>query len=522
MERVVERNEFLEKLATFEVEPTATSLVWPLALGAAWLFDFLFWGKVPGISFPIFVSVLLICGYAVARSTATTIATSAKWLLLPLAVFSLGPAIRAEPFTMALDCLVTLVLLGLLADTLARGSWIRYRFTDYIVAFVHLALAGVARGGFDIAAKLAKRAERAKPAGHYRPVLRGILLSLPVLLIFGLLLASADLVFSRFLTDPLPSLDAATVAEYAFRVFYVMVLAYALTGLLLHAVRPSRPAEAGEPPAPSTEGRGLGTVEGSIVLGSLNVLFALFVIVQFRYFFAGSSAIGELGMTYSEYARRGFGELVVVALLTLVLLMGLGLFVKKDSRRRRNIFLSLSSGTVVLTGIILVSAFQRLLLYEDAYGFTRLRTYSHVFMVWLGLTLLAVLVLQWKNSLRWMAFVLLLAGLGYAASLNVIGVDALIARSNIDRAIKGAEFDVFYLNDLSSDAVPVLLAKVDDLSGENMQLLSDVLFCKAVEVRNESRPWQSIHLSRDRARAALLLYHDRVSRTSRLPTCGQY
>ncbi|MGH2812384.1 MAG: DUF4153 domain-containing protein [Actinomycetota bacterium] len=520
MERAVERSGFFEQLAAFEAKPTTTDIVWPVALVAAWSFDFLFWDKAPGISFPIFVLIILGCGYVVARSTSARISSSAKWLLLPVALFSLGSTLRAEPLTMVLDYLVTLALLGLAADTFAGGRWLRYRLPDYIVAFLHVGVAGIVRGGIDIRERRAKRTERAKRVSRYAPVVRGILLSLPLLVAFGLLLASADLVFSRFLTRPFPSLDSGAIGEYAFRVMYILVLAYGLTGLFLHAVRPSESAQS-PPMARAEGGRGIEMVEGSIVLGSVNGLFALFVGFQFRYFFAGSGAISDLDMTYAEYARRGFGELVFVALLTLILLVVLSLVVRRVSHRQHKVFSLLSSGTVVLTGIILVSAFQRLLLYEDAYGFTRLRTYSHVFMVWLGLTLIAVLVLQWKNSLRSVTLVLVLAGLGYAASLNVIGVDAFIARSNIDRAVRGAELDVFYLNQLSSDAVPTLLARVDDLSPKDRRLLSNVLVCKALAERNLQRPWQSTHLSNERSRAALLTFYERLAESRRAaPTCG--
>jgi hypothetical protein len=240
----------------------------------------------------------------------------------------------------------------------------------------------------------------------------------------------------------------------------------------------------------------------------LNALFALFVGIQFRYFFGGSRAIQDIGLTYSQYAVRGFSELVVVAFLTLGLLVGLGLIVNREDRRHHYIFSSLSSGLVVLTGIILLSAFQRLLLYEGAYGFTRLRTYSHVLMVWVALTLIAVLALQWKDMLRWVALVIVVAAFGFTASLNVLGVDRFIATANIDRAIGGAEFDIAYLSNLSSDAIPTMASRVDDLSGENRRILSRALVCKALESASQRRPWQSLNFSHERAQRILDDYYD--------------
>jgi hypothetical protein len=66
----------------------------------------------------------------------------------------------------------------------------------------------------------------------------------------------------------------------------------------------------------------LGFTEAAIVLGSVAVLFAAFVYIQFQYFFGGQANIHIDGYTYSEYARRGFGELITVAVFSLLLILG--------------------------------------------------------------------------------------------------------------------------------------------------------------------------------------------------------
>lgn len=492
--KVATGGRFFEQLSAFEIKSTGVA-IWPYALVIAWLFDYLFWGRAPGVSFPTFVIIVLAFGYWISRSARVAVATSAKWLLVPIILFAMASAVRAEPLTMILDYLVVVGLLGVLADSLSSGGWPRYRLTNYLVAYIHVVLAGLVGGGALMVEARAKRSAGSGSARSYRPILRGVLLAVPVLVIFGLLFASADPIFSRIVTSPFDSLDDEALAEYAFRLLYILILAYALAGVFLHAAR-ARPSEGADSNLQEEKNlRLLGPVEGQVVLGAINLLFVFFVVIQFRYFFAGSRAITERGMTYSEYARRGFAELVVVAILTLLLLLGLSLLGRRESPREKTIFSALSSGLVILTSIILVSAFQRLLLYEDAYGFTRLRTYSHGFMVWLALVLVAVLVLQWRNVLHRLALVLLIATLGFVASLNVLGVDSFIAKSNVKRAIKGAELDVDYLDQLSADATPALIDGVDDLPREGRESLSRLLVCQSIESSNTERPWQSFHLS---------------------------
>jgi hypothetical protein len=177
----------------------------------------------------------------------------------------------------------------------------------------------------------------------------------------------------------------------------------------------------------------LGFTEAIVVLGSVNLLFAFFVGIQLRYFFGGQANIHLLGYTYAEYARRGFGELVVVALLSLLLYLGLVALAKRENPAQRWIFSAMGIALVALIAVILASAFQRLALYEGAYGFTGLRTYTHIFMIWLGILLLAVVGLEIAGVRRFFPLAALLAGLGFGVTLNLLDVDAFIVWQNVAR-----------------------------------------------------------------------------------------
>ncbi len=109
---------------------------------------------------------------------------------------------------------------------------------------------------------------------------------------------------------------------------------------------------------------------------------------------------------------------------------------------------------VALVGVMLVSAFQRLLLYEAAYGFSRLRMYTHIFMIWLGVLLAVVVVLELLRRERLFPLAALLASIGFAATLVLINVDGSIVRQNVRRAPLGEGLDVAYLASLSTDSAP--------------------------------------------------------------------
>lgn len=168
--------------------------------------------------------------------------------------------------------------------------------------------------------------------------------------------------------------------------------------------------------------------------------------------------------------------------------------------------------------VMLVSAFQRLLLYEAAYGFSRLRTYSHVFIIWLGALLVVVVLLEVRRRQRSFASAALLVGLGFAISLNLLNVDAFIVHQNVNRTTRGEDLDVSYLASLSDDAVPALREEYfsSAISSGTRDGVGAVLACRgaAEDARSpRAKPWQSFHLSRWNA--------DRVMKTIE-DTSGDY
>jgi len=195
---------------------------------------------------------------------------------------------------------------------------------------------------------------------------------------------------------------------------------------------------------------------------------------------------------------------VAVAILTLGLIMALGAFSHRTTSAQRTGFHVLSASLVALVGVILASAFQRLLLYEQAYGFTRLRAYTHVAIVWIGVLFVLFLALLITGNLRPFAPAAVGAALGFALTLNVLNVDDFIVRRNAERWRAGGELDIYYLTSLSEDAIPALTALAGDSPPSVQAELLPRLACQRAWLdRRDQAGWPSTHLSVLRARAAL-------------------
>jgi hypothetical protein len=164
---------------------------------------------------------------------------------------------------------------------------------------------------------------------------------------------------------------------------------------------------------------------------------------------------------------------------------------------------------------MLVAAFQRLGLYEAAYGFSRLRTYTHVFMIWLASLLIVVVILEVLRRERLIGLGMILAALGFVISLSVLNVDAFIVKQNVQREIRSttdktfaqgrADLDAQYFLDLSEDAIPPLVTAFHSksLPVSVKEKIGAALACKQYDRKQDTRtytyPWQSFHFSRWKA-----------------------
>jgi hypothetical protein len=497
-------------------------IVW-IAIFVAWIFDFLFWERTPGISFALFVIISVGAGIYLSRLEDKLPARNSWWLLVPIILFAGGTFFRKEPFTTLTNYLLVLVLMGVFVHTFRGGRWLNYSISDYIAAFFFLAVSALAKP-FQIFTQQKQAAENEgdqdtpTPSrwARFLPVIRGLIIAVPVVAIFAALLSAADPIFGDYLEDFIAIFKLENLPEYIFRGVYILILGYLLTGIYIHALTRSEDQKLiGEekPWIPTF----LGFTEAAIVMGSVDVLFSSFVGIQFRYFFGGQSNIKVNGYTYAEYARRGFGELVLVAVFSLLLFLGLSTISRRETIRQRRAFSGLGIGLVVLVAVILVSAFQRLLLYEDAYGFTRLRIYSHIFIVWLGILLIGVVVLEFLRKQRAFALAALIASVGFVITLNLLNVDGLIVNKNVQRVLYDGnpaaggeleekserELDAYYLQSLSTDATPALIESLSSrrLATADQNELAAILACQIAVMSDErdQLSWVSYHWADARA-----------------------
>ena len=278
---------------------------------------------------------------------------------------------------------------------------------------------------------------------------RGLLLTGGLLTVFGALFATGDQAFAQIAGDVLPD-DVLPLDDLPLRLLVLGLVVSLAGGLAQAAAIADEPAR-----APLLA---LGRGEWMLALGALNALFAAFVAVQLAVLFGGDGYVRDsAGLTYAEYARSGFAQLVVVAALTLAVVGGALRWARTEDVRQARMLRALLAALCVLTLVVLASALHRLGLYEDAFGFTRMRLAVHALLLFGGALFVLVIVALACDRRGWLAQATVLLGALAALAFWVSDPDRRIAAHNVERYEATGRIDTNYLALLSADAVPALL-----------------------------------------------------------------
>jgi hypothetical protein len=187
------------------------------------------------------------------------------------------------------------------------------------------------------------------------------------------------------------------------------------------------------------------------------------------------------------------------------MLCALAVVARRETRGQRQAFNIASATMIALVMGLLASAFQRMLLYEQAYGYTQLRLYTHSFMIWLAVVLALFLLALLRERPRLFTFGGFASALFFLAALNIANPDALIVQENVARYQASGKIDAYYLASLSADATPSLVAALGQLDGASRDTITSGLAQQLDRLKDaeDSQGWPSWHLARLRAVAAI-------------------
>jgi hypothetical protein len=305
---------------------------------------------------------------------------------------------------------------------------------------------------------------------RYAAPVRGIILAAPVAALFALILAGADPTLAGWRNA---MWDALRQLHFVPRLLFFLGLGTIVLGAYGLALCPPVTGRA-ERPIVSR----IGPTERRLIVGAVGAVFGAFLLLQPVYLFLDTNALKVSGMTYAEYAHRGFMELTIAATLAAGLVVALDRYGGSAGATGRKRGGGGGGGggrfgqwgTLLLIGevlVLLASAFHRLTIYESAYGYTALRLYVQAYIVGVALTLL-ILAAELVNKdggfdARRAARRTVVMAMAFLVALSFANPEGLVVARNMERFRAAGVIDGEYLARMSLNAVPAVTAALAEL-----------------------------------------------------------
>lgn len=414
-------------------------------------YTFCLYKNASGITYPFFVIGTLCYFFCSTQKLGVPYKKDSIFYIVSIVLLGISICLTdSEPILLMNKCGIFLLAFILMLHTFYQNK--EWNFPKYFCAAMQTigtVLVCAARPITDMISysDMRKKNKDGKKS-YFLPVMIGIAITVPLLLIITGLLASADAVFANIFSRMLDAVNLETIFGTFFMTLAAFLVSYAVyAALSMKEVKEETP-----------DLRTLEPVIAIIVTAALSVIYLLFSVIQILYLFIGNMKLPE-GYTYSSYAREGFFQLLTVCILNLIIVL-ICLYLFRENTALK-LILTVISGC---TFIMILSSALRMIMYINRYNLTFLR----IFVLWslavIFLLMAGVTVFIYRNKFPLFTYSMVVVTVFYIC-LSFSHPDYWIARYNLipEHLEYLDDYDIRdnqkYLRRLSADAAPVLLNK---------------------------------------------------------------
>lgn len=413
------------------------------------------------------------------------IAPSKKRLILfvPVFLMSLNCFISGSNVWRISNLIVSIILYGCMFTDISFKNdtfeFITNTLINIIYSFTHFLLP------FKWAVEL-----NSEKAPLVKRILIAVGIAIPCAVVLVIVLSNIDMVFSlktgSFINGLSSFISINTIVKAVFGT---------VAGLFLFGVMYNSHCETTEQNTTKNQHTG-DLVIINILLSTILVIYTMFVIIQFKYLFAGS-ALPD-GLTYTQYARKGFFELLALTGVNIAIILTVTKLTKSQNGVWLNFSKVLCHYLCAITIILLASSFYRMFLYTNDDGLTRLRFFVMGFLVFEAIGLIVTFFYIHKPKFN-IVLIYTVTALTYYSLLNIIPADRIIAKNQIDKYLDGKRNDIDYIFTLSSDSIPAMEYLYENTDDENTKKRITYFVSEQTKSDIPDR-WQRFNLSVYRAK----------------------
>ena len=321
-----------------------------------------------------------------------------------------------------------------------------FKFVAFITAFLEIIVGksfeNTGKLTFEFSEKFSK-ADGEKKSRNMKHIINGILISIPLVIVLLMILSGADEVFSYYLSNIWDYINIKNIYDFISRVFIATIIMFLTYGLYysLGSVKVNNVNN-------KTFNRTLNSTTIITILVSIILIYLVFTQVQVTHLYLNKAL--PSGVSFSEYARKGFFQLVFLVVVNLIMIISIKIKTDVKHSKSNNVLNVLYSVIILLTINMGVAAIYKMNLYIGEFGYTRLRILVQAFTLFLCIALLLLLAFIWREKLLFKPIVV--SAVSIYLVLNFVNIDNFIAKENLKLINTRAEIDLWYISTLSLDA----------------------------------------------------------------------
>lgn len=278
-------------------------------------------------------------------------------------------------------------------------------------------------------------------------IVTGFLVAMGILCVTLPLLLHSDIMFSKLFGRILDYINFSTV----FWVSLTFIAGFTLPYSFFTAI-----ARYNFPEGKERKMRFFDPVIGITFTSIISLIYLVYCAIQIMYLFMGMRIGLPEHVTYAQYARGGFWELLFVSIINFIMiLLCMYLF-------RENIVLKVILTVMCgCTFVMIVSSAYRMIMYVREYNLTFLRILVLWFLIVLALIMMGMVISIYKKRFPLFHYIVAVVGVMYIG-FSYSRPDVIVAKYDISQWKESRKEDLYYLmyGTMSIDAAPEI-AKID-------------------------------------------------------------
>ncbi|MCI8784117.1 DUF4173 domain-containing protein [Lachnospiraceae bacterium 48-21] len=275
----------------------------------------------------------------------------------------------------------------------------------------------------------------------------GFVVAMGILCVTLPLLLSSDIMFSKLFGEILDYINFATLFWVSLTFIIGFTLPYAFFTALCRYNFPE---------GKERKMKFFDPVIGITFTSIVSLIYLVYCAIQVMYLFMGMSAGLPEYVTYAEYARGGFWELLFVSIINFIIIL-LCMYLFRENAALK-IILTIMCGC---TFVMIISSAYRMKMYIGEYNLTFLRILVLWFLIVLALIMIGMVVSIYKKKFPLFHYIIAVVSVLYIG-FSFARPDVIIAKYDIEQWKNTDSQDFFYLmyETMSIDAAPEI-AKID-------------------------------------------------------------